>query len=79
MTKSFTDNNTIYTTTKFKIVKTQYSVLVATGKFNYVLVKKETANPYGTLGTQFENFDAAIKHYKNASIKLELLKIQIGL
>ena len=79
MKNSFTANNTTYTTTKFKIVNTLYSVTVAKGKYNHVTVKKITANPYGLLGKEFENFAAAICHYKNASIKLELLKIELDL
>ena len=63
----------------FKIGKTEYSVMVVTGKSNFVNVRKMTANPFGLCGTDFENFDAAVKHYKNRSIKLELTKIELGL
>lgn len=70
---------TNYDTQEITIGKTIYSVLIATGFNNYVSIRKETNNPYKTLGTQFANLDAAIKHYKSASMKVELLKIQLGL
>ncbi len=66
MTTTFTEKGTTYTTTEIKIVNTIYNVMVADGKFNYVSVRKVTANPYGTLGKEFKNFDEAIAHYKNA-------------
>ena len=70
---------TTYTTNKIKINKTVFSVLVAKGGFNYVAIRKETNNPFKTLGKQFSNFDEAIKNYKNANMKVELLKLQLGL
>ena len=74
------NTETKYTTTEFKVKNTKYSVTVATGKINYVSVCKKTANPYGgVIGKDFPNFDAAVAHYKNASIKVELLKIELGL
>lgn len=76
---SFTKNNTTYTTTKFTVGKTEYACTVAEGDFNYVSVRKITSNPFGGLGMQFENFDAAVSHYKNRTIKLELTKIELGL
>lgn len=78
MTTTFTEKGTTYTTTEIKIVNTIYNVMVANGKFNYVSVRKVTANPYGTLGKEFKNFDEAISHYKNAQMKVELLKIELG-
>ena len=79
MTSTFTENGTTYTTTKMFIKNTQYNVTVAKGKFNHVTVRKVTANPFGTLGTEFKNFNEAVSHYKNPSIKLGLTKIEMGL
>jgi hypothetical protein len=70
---------TAYTSKKIQIKKTIYSVLIASGGFNYVSIRKETNNPWKTLGKQFANFDEAIKNYSNANMKVELLKIQMGL
>lgn len=70
--------DTTYTTHKIKIGKTEYSVLVAEGGYNYVSIRKETNNPFKTAGQQFKNFDEAIAHYKNPSMKVELMKIQTG-
>ena len=77
MTNTFQENGTTYSTSKFTIGKTEYTVLVVKGKYNYITVKKPS--PWKTLGKQFENFDQAISHYKNAQIKVELLKIELGL
>ena len=77
MTTTFQDNGSTYTTSEFKIGKTTYTVLVVTGKFNYISVKKPS--PWKTLGKQFKNFDEAVSHYKNRQIKLELTKIELGI
>ena len=79
MKTTFTKKGTTYTTTEIKIVNTIYNVMVADGKFNYVSVRKVTANPFATLGKEFKNFDEAIAHYKNPQMKVELLKIELGL
>jgi hypothetical protein len=68
-----------YTTTTFFIKNTEYRVLVVSGKYNYVNVRKVTANPFGLCGKDFKNFDEAAKAYKNPQIKLELLKVELGL
>ena len=72
-------NDSIYTTTTFFLKNTEYRVMVVTGKYNYVNVRKVTANPYGICGKDFTNFDEATKAYKNPQIKVELLKIEMGL
>lgn len=79
MSNTTTANGSTYTTKKFKVGKTEYAVLIVTGKHNYINVRKLTANPFGITGKDFENFDAAVGHYKNRSIKLELTKIELGL
>ena len=70
---------TTYETKTFKIKNTEYSVVIASGLNEYVAVKKMTANPFATLGKEFQNFGEAISHYKNPQIKVELLKIELGL
>ncbi len=74
-----TENNTTYTTNEIKIGKTIFAVTTTVGKFNYINVRKVTANPFGTMGNRFENMDEAISHYKNPTMKVELLKIELGL
>lgn len=77
--KTFTQNETTYTTHQITIGKTIFAVTVATGKFNYVSIRKTTNNPFGSLGTEFKNFDEAVSSYKNRTMKVELLKIEMGL
>jgi hypothetical protein len=72
-----TVNGTTYTTTSFLIKNTEYRVMVVTGKYNYVNVCKVSA--IRSFGKDFLNFDEATKAYKNNQIKLELLKIEMGL
>lgn len=79
MTTTNTTDGATYTTTAFFLKNTEYRVMVVTGKYNYVNVRKVTANPYGICGKDFTNFDEATKAYKNPQIKLELLKIEMGL
>lgn len=79
MKSQTTTNGTTYTTHEIKIEKTVYSVTIATGRFNYVSIRKETANPWKTLGKQFADFDEAVRNYKNPTMKMELLKLEVGL
>ena len=74
-----TYNGTEYTTTSFKIGTVEYRVMVVKGGSNYVNVRKVSNNPFGICGTDFKNFDEATSHYKTPQIKLELLKIEMGL
>ena len=69
-------NGTTYQGATIKIKNTIYSVVIASGKFNYVNILKKTANPFGYAGKQFDDFDAATINYKNASMKVELLKLE---
>lgn len=63
---------------KFNIGKTEWHIMVVTGKFNYVSVRKVTSNPFGLLGTRFDSFDKAVAHYKNPTMKLNLRLIEMG-
>ena len=72
-----TTNETTYTTTEVKIKNTIYKVMVVKGKFNYVNVSKQIH--MRSMGKDFVNFDAAVRHYKNPQLKVELLKIELQL
>jgi hypothetical protein len=72
-----TSNGTTYTNTSFNIKNTEYRVMVVYGKSNYVNVCKISA--IKSLGKDFLNFDEATKAYKNPQIKIELLKVEMGL
>ena len=74
-----TQNETNYKTIELKISNTIYNVLIVSGKSNYITVYKVTSNPFLTLGKQFNNFNEAIKNYKNENLKIGLLKIQSGI
>ncbi len=69
---------TTYTLHNINVKGNTFSVLVATGKMNYVSVRKETNNPFKLSGIQFKNFDHAQEHYKCPEMKLALLKLEIG-
>jgi len=70
-------NETTYTTTEVKIKNTIYKVTVVKGKSNYVNVSKKIH--MRSMGKDFVNFDAAVRHYKNPQLKIELLKIELEL
>jgi hypothetical protein len=72
-------NGTTYKGTKLKIKNTIFSVVIAEGKSNYINIRKETANPFKTMGKYFANFDEAVANYKGAEMKLQLLKLELGL
>ena len=73
------NNETIYTNYNINIGKTIFNVLVVTGKSNYINICRVSNNVFGSLGKQFKNFDEAVKNYSNPTMKLELLKIELGL
>ena len=70
-------NGSVYKVYHFMIGKTKWMVLVVTGYFNYVNVTKKTH--LRSMGIAFKNFDKAVSHYKNPSIKLELTKIELNI
>ena len=70
---------TTYTTLSYTVKGNTFSVMIATGKSNYVSVTKMTNNPFKTLGKQFNNFDEAVKSYKSADMKAILLMAESGL
>lgn len=74
-----TANESNYKTTEIKFAGNNYAVTVVTGRFNYINVRKLTNNPFGGIGKDFANFDAAVKHYKSPAMKTELLKIELNL
>ena len=69
-----TTYNTIAITVKGNI----FSITIASGLNNYIAIRKETNNPYKTLGKQFSNFDEAQQNYKCAEMKTALLKLELG-
>lgn len=73
------ENGTIYTNYTINIGKTIFNVLVVTGKSNYINICRSSNNVFRSLGKQFNNFDEAVKNYSNPTMKLELLKIELGL
>lgn len=79
MTTSNTINGATYKNYEVLIGKTQYNVMVVTGKYNYINVRKVTSNHFGVCGKDFQSFDQAVSHYKNRQMKIELLKIEMGL
>lgn len=78
MQNQLTSNGTIYTSYSFKIANTDYEVITVVGNSNYINVNKK-CNYRRTMGKNFKNFDEATKAYKNPQIKIELLKIEMGL
>ena len=78
MTNQINSNGTTYTSYSFKIANTDYEVITVTGNSNYINVNKKCSYRR-TFGKDFKNFDEATKAYKNPQIKIELLKIEMGL
>lgn len=70
---------TTYKTKLIEVKGNTWSVLFAEGEFNYISIRKETNNPFKTIGKEFKNFDDAQKHYKCSEMKLALLKLELEL
>lgn len=77
MTTTTRHGNTDYTTTEVKIKNTTYQIMVVKGEFNYINVTKKMH--IRSLGKRFESFDEAVRNYKNPQLKVELLKVEMGL
>lgn len=73
----FESNGAIYSSYELIIEKSKFIVMVVSGRFNYVNVTK--VNTFRSAGTDFENFEAARKHYKNEKIKTALTQIEAGI
>ena len=52
----------------------EWGILKVTGKYNYVTVKKITANPHAMLGKEFRTEDQAIANYKSMAMKVALVQ-----
>ncbi len=69
-----------YTTKEIFVKNTKYIITIANGRYNYISVRKEMPKSImASLGNQFNNFDEAISNYKNPELKMQLLKLQLGL
>jgi hypothetical protein len=77
-TNTIESNGTTYTKNTFKIKNTTYTVIVVNGKHNYIVVKQENGRR-SNIGKNFKTFDQASRAYKNPQIKIELLKIELGI
>ena len=78
MNNEIINNEQTYTTHKVFIKNTQWNIMIAKGKWNYISVQK--VSPYfRTMAKDFKTFDEATKNYKNAELKLALLKIELNI
>lgn len=68
---------TTYTSHKVVIGKTQWTILVVKGNFNYISIYNDS---YGrrSMGKDYKTFDDAVLSYKNPQMKVALLKIEMG-
>jgi hypothetical protein len=75
-----TVTETNYTTKEILIKNTKWSILIVSGKRNYISIKKITANPYGSSypGKEFKSFAEAQQYYKNHEMKIALLNLEIN-
>jgi hypothetical protein len=71
-------NDTTYTTHQVIIKNTKWNIMVVEGKFNYISVQKVITG-MRTMAKDFKTFDEATKNYKNAELKLALLKIELNI
>ena len=77
--KQLQAEGSVYTLHEIQVKGDKYTVLIVTGRNNYISIRKETNNPFKGIGKEFKNFDEATKHYKSPEMKTELLKIEMGI
>ena len=70
---------TSYKTTQVKILGNTWNITLASGQSNYVQVTKWTNNPWGRIGKQYPNFQAAAQAYKSPEMKTALLMAEMNL
>ena len=71
------DNGSTYQTVLIETGKTKYSILLVSGKFNYVSVRKHV--PGSLLGKRFDSFADAQANYSSALVKTILLMAEESL
>ncbi len=71
------DNGSTYQTVLIETGKTKYSILLVSGKFNYVSVRKHV--PGSLLGKRFDSFADAQANYSSALVKTILLMAEEAL
>jgi hypothetical protein len=64
--------NATYTQKNIKVKNTEWSVVFAP---NYVSIRKETNNPWMSLGKQFPTLSDAIDSYKSIAMKAALMQL----
>jgi hypothetical protein len=78
MNNQLINNGTTYTTHQVIIKNTKWNIMVVKGEFNYISVQKLITG-MRTMPKDFKTFDEATKNYKNAELKLALLKIELNI
>lgn len=65
--------NTFYSSVNVESGNTKYQIMLVSGKFNYCSIKKVSANPFGSIGKDFNNFDEMTRGYKSGIVKSMIL------
>ena len=68
-------NGTKYEEKIIRVKGNDWSIMLVSGKLNYVEVFKLTNNPYGISGKRFDNMDAAIDNYTTIAMKAALMQL----
>ena len=72
--RTLTEGGATYRSTTIKVRGIEWGILKVTGKYNYVTIKKITANPHAMLGKEFRTEDQAIANYKSMAMKVALVQ-----
>ena len=73
-------SGTSYKSVIIKNGKQQWSFMQASGKYNYVSVRKDHANPFrNLLGNEYDSWDNAQEKYKSPSVKTMILMAELAL
>lgn len=65
---------TTYSKTIIEVKGNKWSVMRASGKSNYIAIRKETNNPFKAAGKEFSSEDEAIANYKSAAMQAALIQ-----
>ncbi len=79
MTRYFETNGTSYESYDFNVKNVKWTILVVTGKFNYINCTKKSMGMMRSIGKDFKNWKTILNYYRNPTMKWEIMKIELGL
>ena len=69
-------NGTTYKSVSVNALGNTFSFMTASGKSNYISVRKETNNPFKSLGKEFSTWSEVEAHYQSPAMQIAIISAQ---